>query len=59
MSNVQAVEMEALHSFHASHAQPSILVAGDSFTINETEAKQLGERGLAKPKSGAVARKRK
>jgi len=48
------VEMEALDSFHASHAEPSELVAGKTFTINAAEAEQLEKSGLAKPKAGTA-----
>jgi hypothetical protein len=50
------IEMVALDSFTASNADPRSPVAGDGFTINELEAEQLEDSGLAKRKVEAPAR---
>lgn len=42
------VEMKALDTMHMSNVQAENLVAGDTFSVSETDAKILEDRGLAK-----------
>lgn len=42
------IKMQALDTFHASNVQSDNLLKGDTFEINEGEAKQLEAAKLAK-----------
>lgn len=49
------VKMKAIDTLHVSAAGPDNIEAGASFEVNETEAKQLEDRGLAKRVGAAKA----
>lgn len=44
MSNVK---MKAVDTLHVSNAGPDNIGPGETFEVNETDAKQLEDRGLA------------
>lgn len=41
------VKMKAVDTMHITSAGPDNIAAGETFEVNETEAKQLEDRGLA------------
>lgn len=49
------VKMKAVDTLHVSSAGPDNIEPGGSFEVNETEAKQLEDRGLAKRVGSAKA----